>query len=105
VLTPDQRQRILAATGVTMESIFIDDASGMLNAAMVTTQKEAIEAVAMREAMERKAQEPAKQAARRQVNDALAALEAQGGAMAEQVAKLKQDPKFLATIDFDKKKK
>ncbi len=105
VLTPDQRQRIRAKTGVTMESILIDDATGVLNASMVSTKPQVIEAYALREAERRKLEGPAKEAAKRDVDEHLAALEAQSDQMAEKVRELRADPKFQEIMNFDKKKR
>jgi hypothetical protein len=105
VLTPAQRQRVKTETGVTMESVLIDDPSGALNAAMVETRPELIEIEALRQARERAQTEPAKAAARELAENLLADIEAQGEAFAEQVRELRQDPKFQQIMDFDKKLK
>jgi hypothetical protein len=104
VLTHDQRQRIRVKTGVLMDSVFIDDSTGALNAAMVSTQPAMIEAIALRVAERQKLEGPAKQAARRNVEESVALLERQGEQMAEKVRELKEDPRFREMMDFDKKK-
>jgi hypothetical protein len=103
VLTPEQRQRILKETGVDMRTVWIQDQAGVRNAAMPLTQPEIIEAEALKQAREQKALEPAKQAAKRQVDEALAEIEALSPTHAELVARVKADPRFQDAIDVNKK--
>ena len=50
VLTPDQRERIAATTGVAMETLVVRDADGSFARAMPSTQKMIIERMAARQA-------------------------------------------------------
>ena len=103
VLTPDQRARIMKETGVSMMTVFIEDPGGSLNKTMPMARPAEIEAEAMRQAKARqsdsKARDEAKLAAERQLHE----LESQHELNAEAVAKLRQDPKFKAIMNFDKK--
>lgn len=105
VLTDAQRQRVKSETGVTMDTVFINDPSGVLNAAMVTTHPHVIEMEALRQAREKKDVEPAKEEARRVCEESLDILESQGEAFAEQVRILREDPRFQEIMNFDKNKK
>lgn len=105
VLTHEQRSRILKATGVTMDTVIIKDSSGSLNQAMPTTAPAEIEAEAMRQAKARKIDGEARGQARVQAERQLAELENQGPLFAEQVARLKQDPRFREILCLDDKKK
>jgi hypothetical protein len=103
VLTDDQQQRIRAATGVHMTSVFIDDASGRLNEAMPGTRRLAIEKIALEQARRQVAYKAAEQAARAEALQNLAVLEEQGGQMAELIAMLKEDPEFRKSLYLDAK--
>jgi hypothetical protein len=105
VLTDAQKQRVKSETGVSMETIFIQDTSGVLNANMVTTHPHVIEMEALRQAREMQSVEPAKEEARRVAEESLDIIESQGDAFAEQVRALKEDPRFQEIMNFDKKKK
>jgi hypothetical protein len=104
VLTPDQRQRVLKATGVNMGSVFIQDITGAINVTMPTTAPEVIEEEAMKQARARKIEEEAWARGDAQVADSLAAIEVQSELHAAEVAKLKQDPRFRAALGLDRKK-
>ncbi len=103
VLTPEQRQKVKRETGIDMTSVIIDDQSGVLNTAMPITLPPAIEAEALRQAHAMKAEKPAKEAAKKQVEEALAEIEALSPMHAELVAKVKADPRFQDAINVDKK--
>jgi hypothetical protein len=103
VLTPEQRQRIHKETGVDMRTVWIEDQGGARNAAMPQTLPPAIEAEALKQAREKQALEPAKAAAKKQVDDALDEVANQSPMHAELVAKVKADPRFQAAIDVNKK--
>jgi|SoiMethySBSTD1v2_1073268.scaffolds.fasta_scaffold226412_4 hypothetical protein len=103
VLTPEQRQRILKETGVDMRTVWIKDQGGARNAAMPATLPPVIEAEALKQAREQKALEPARQAAKRQVDQALDEISNQSPMHAEAVAKVKADPRFQKAIDVNKK--
>lgn len=104
VLTPEQRQRITRETGIQMQTVWIDDVGGGLNAAMPTTHPEQVEAEALRQARALKAAEPAKAAARKQIADGLAAIEAAGPLQAD-VANQVRNSAWFAELQgyFDKK--
>lgn len=103
VLTPDQRARILKETGVSMMTVVIEDASGNFSKAMPETLPPLIEAEALRQARSKKGVDEAKQNAKLAIERQLTELEGYHELNAEAVAKLRQDPKFLAAIDVDKK--
>jgi hypothetical protein len=104
VLRPDQIARIHEQTGERMETVLIDDVSGSLNAAMVITHPDTVEAYALQVAKDRAARKPAEEAARVAVENALAELDGQGEAMAEQVRNLRNDPTFQRIMKFGKDK-
>ncbi len=104
VLTPDQRARILKATGVAMTSVLVDDTTGVANAAMPTSRPEQIEAIALRQAQQRKLEEEAEIAARAQVERTLRELEMQNLLVADQVARLREDPTFRKQMGLEPKK-
>lgn len=101
VLTPEQRARIMKATGVAMTTVFIQDQSGALNASMPQTDPDRIERIAMQQAGEKKLFEEAAVKARNEVERLLRELEAQGPLVAEQVQLLRNDPKFREQMMLD----
>jgi hypothetical protein len=103
VLTPEQRARIMKETGVTMMTVVIEDPSGTVNQGMPSTRPAAIEAEALRQARERQVQGRAKEEAKIAVERQLHEVEIQHELNAEAVAQLRQDPKFNAVFNFDKK--
>ena len=103
VLTPDQRARILKETGVSMMTVVIDDPAGHFNKAMPDTLPPVIEAEALRQARELATRGQAQEAARVAAERQLTELEGYHELNAEQVAKLRQDPRFLAALGLDKK--
>jgi len=104
VLTGDQRQRILKATGVAMTTVLVDDKSGSMNSAMPSTQPAVIEAIALRQANEKKVREEAEIAARAALERQLRELEEVNELVAEQVAIKKRDPVFRQQMGLDPKK-
>jgi hypothetical protein len=99
VLTPDQRKRIFNKTGVSMETIIIDDQAGAMNLGMPTTRPEEIELLALQEAERRKHAAEADKVVRAELDRAIDDIEAQGNAeLSEQLAKLKADPNFAGGL-------
>ncbi len=103
VLTPEQRTRVMKETGVSMTTVFIEDPSGNMNRSMPSARPAEIEAEALRQAKLRQVQGKARDEARLAVERQLHELEIQHEPNAEAVAKLRQDPKFKALLDFGKK--
>jgi DNA polymerase III alpha subunit len=104
VLTPEQRARILKATGVNMETVFVEDLTGSLNVTMPQTHPAQIEAIALKQAWTKAYDKMAADAGRAQVERQLMELEAQNELVAAEVAKLRQDPRFREAIGLDPKK-
>jgi hypothetical protein len=103
VLTPDQRAKIKQETGIVMESVRIDDPSGALNYAMMSASPPDITPIAMEQARSNAFREKAKQEAKRSIDTQLTALENQSPEMAENVQKLKTDPRFQELMRFGDK--
>jgi len=103
VLTEEQQQRIRQATGVHMRSVYIEDTSGRLNAAMPGTSRLQVEKIALEQARQQKVRDEAERSARAQAEENLAVLEAQGGQMAELLEIVKEDPEFRRVLFLDKK--
>jgi ribosomal protein L18E len=103
VLTAEQRQRVLKETGVDMASVWIEDLGGARNAAMPMTRRDEIEAEALRQARALKEEQPAREAAQREIEEAMAEIEAAGPLHAELLAQVKQDPRFRDALDVNKK--
>jgi hypothetical protein len=103
VLTPDQRARILKETGVSMMTVVIDDPNGNFMKLMPETLPPVIEAEALRQARARKGVDEAKQESKVAIERQLTELEGYHELNAEEVAKLRKDPKFLAALGLDKK--
>jgi hypothetical protein len=95
VLTPDQRKRILEATGVEMETVKIRDDGGFFSLSMPYMAPSVIEAYALREAERRKQGKEGEEIAQQQLDQALADLDAAGPQVQEKLEELKQDPNFL----------
>jgi hypothetical protein len=103
VLTPEQRQRVLKETGVTMTSVLIQDEVGARNAAMPNTPRAVIEAEALRQARAMKSNEAALKEAEAKIASCIEEIEAGGPLYVEAVAKMKQDPRVMAILDVRKK--
>ncbi len=104
VLTPDQRAKIKQETGIVLESVRIDDPSGALNYAMMSASPPDITPIAMEQARAQAYRKKAEQEAKRSVDTQLADLENQSPEMAENVKKLKSDPRFQELMRFGDKK-
>ncbi len=95
VLTPAQRQRIEAETGVQMESIWFRDDKGIMTQSMPFTDPRIVEYKALQEAKRRKQAADADAQLDAQLEQTVAEIEAASPAAAEKLAELKQDPNFL----------
>jgi hypothetical protein len=99
VLTPEQRERVRALTGVDLASLVIADEMGVLSKAMPTTDPRDIELLAIQEARRLKATRDADGKMRADVDRAITDIEEQGTAETrELLAKLKADPNWLGGI-------
>jgi hypothetical protein len=99
MLTPDQRQRVRALTGVDLQSVIVADEMGVLSKAMPTTDPRDIELLAIQEARRRHATQAADGKMRAEVDRAITDIEEQGTAeVREQLARLKSDPAWLGGI-------
>jgi hypothetical protein len=104
VLTTEQRARIMKETGVSMQTVWIEDQGGGLNAAMPSTHPEVIEAEALRQAKALQATEPAKAAAKKQITDALAEIEAAGPLQADVANQVRNSAWFAELNGYFEKK-
>ena len=104
MLTPDQQAKIKGETGVTMESCVIDDPSGAINTLMKSAAPPDIYPIALDQARGKAAREKATLEARKSVDNQLAYLETISPEMAENVLRLKADPKFQEIMRFGEKK-
>ena len=95
VLTAAQQTRIHEKTGVTLGSVVIADAAGIVAATMPQTDPRIIEHHALVAAQRQKHAEEAKALLKSQVDALFAFLEKQSPALADKVAELKRDPNFL----------
>jgi hypothetical protein len=99
VLTPDQRKRIQAKTGITMETIDLPDDAARTSKLMPVTRTELIEHLALEEAKRRKAAAEAAAKAMVEVDKALANIDNLNiAALTEQLEEKRKDPKFLAGL-------
>jgi hypothetical protein len=99
MLTPGQRERVLALTGVELTSVVIADEMGVLSKAMPTTDPRDIELLAIQEARRRKAMRDADGKMRKDVDRAIADIEEQGTAETRELLNtLKADPNWLGGI-------
>ena len=99
MLTPDQRQRVLALTGVELQSVVVNDEMGVLSKAMPTTDPRDIELLAIAQARRRKADRDADGKMRSAVDQALSDLEQQGTAeIREELERLRADPNWLGGL-------
>jgi len=107
VLTPDQSQRIRDATGIKMTTFWIDDPGGSINAQMLFTHKDVIEAKALMWAYEMLVRAKMFGEAAEAAEQELAAIE-DGDVtqeMLDLIEQLKADPKFLNGLLLKKQKK
>src|SRR5262249_4534574 len=100
VLTPEQRARILKETGVSMNSVIINDPSGGMNTAMPSMTPPDVYPEALKQAKEQAAAGKAREQAYRDVEATLRDLESQHELNAEAVARLREDPQFKEMINF-----
>jgi hypothetical protein len=99
VLTPDQRKRILAQTGIKMETIDLPDDQARMSKVMPDTRTELIEHLAMEEAKRRAQAAQAAAKAMVEINQAVAHIDSLGiAALNEQLEEKRHDPKFLAGL-------
>lgn len=99
VLTEAQRQRVRDKTGVDMESVFLEDETGMTMRTMPAMDPRLIEHWALVEAERRKVGEEAEAQLRAEVTAVVDAIERQGtGAVIDQLNQLKQDPNFAGGL-------
>jgi hypothetical protein len=99
VLTADQRERVAALTGVTLDSIIIADEAGVLSRAMPHTDPRDIELMAIEQARRIKAAQGADTQARAAIERAVKDIEEQGmGEVRQKIEELKQDPHWLGGI-------
>ena len=99
VLTPDQRQRVQALTGVDLKTVVVPDEMGVLSKAMPRTDPRDIELLAIQEARRLKAMRDADGKMRADVDRAILDIEEQGTAETrELLAQLKADPNWLGGI-------
>jgi len=101
VLTEEQRERIRARTGITLETILIPDEAGLAAQTMPTTDPRVIEEQALVEAERRKAAAEADAQMRAQYEVVARTLEQAGHG--ERLAELRRDPKFLGGMFQPKK--
>jgi hypothetical protein len=95
-LTPDQKKRIHAKTGIVLDLIQIEDEGGAMNQSMPSQRPEVIEAFALREAERRKQAAEADRLVRAELDRCIADLEAVGVAeLSEKLHELMKDPSFL----------
>ncbi len=99
MLTPDQRQRVLALTGVELQSVVVNDEMGVLSKAMPTTDPRDIELLAIAQARRRKVDRDADGKMRSAVDQALTDLEEQGTPeVREELERLRADPNWLGGL-------
>ena len=99
MLTADQRQRVLALTGVDVTSVIVNDEMGVLSKAMPSTDPRDIELLAIAQARRRKADRDADGKMRSAVDQALTDIEEQGTPEArEELARLRADPSWLGGL-------
>ena len=89
VLTDGQRARILAQTGVAMETVTLPDPAGTMARTMPATDAQVIEAYALREAERQRASDEAHRRLRAELDAMLPRLEAHTGASPELAAQLR----------------
>ena len=94
VLTAAQRERILAATGIKLESVRIRDEAGIVARTMPATDPRIIEYRALKEAERLKIEQEARALLRVQLERLLADLESKSPALAGKVAELRADPNY-----------
>jgi flagellar capping protein FliD len=99
LLTPEQRSRVREATGIDLESIRIPDPTGISVHSMPLATPAQIEQRALQEAQRRQAAAAGEAAAQQQVAATLEIIDSQGTpALRQQLAELRQDPKFLGGL-------
>ena len=99
MLTADQRQRVLALTGVELQSVIVNDEMGVLSQAMPTTDPRDIELLAIAQARRSKVDRDADGKMRTAVDRALADLEEQGTPeVREELERLRADPNWLGGL-------
>jgi len=104
VLTADQRKKILAETGVAMETLELPDDGLITSLTMPTSTRERITALAIEEAKRRKSKGEAEKKALEQINAAIADLEAVGNPeLMALLEKNKENPNFLGGLLHKKK--
>jgi hypothetical protein len=104
VLTPEQRKRIQAKTGVDLDSVELPDDAAMMSKVMPMTRAEMVEYWATQEAKRRKQAADAGRQAMGAVHQAIAELEAVNNPqLMEQLEELKKDPNFLGGMLSKKK--
>jgi hypothetical protein len=104
VLTAEQRKKILAETGVAMETLELPDDGLITSLSMPTSTRDRITKLAIEEAQRRKAKGEAEKKALAQINDAIADLEAVGNPeLMAMLEKNKENPNFLGGLLYKKK--
>jgi hypothetical protein len=104
VLTADQRKKILAETGVAMETLELPDDGLITSLTMPTSTRERITKLALEEANRRKTKGDAEKKALEQINAAVADLEAVGNPdLMALLEKNKENPNFLGGLLYKKK--
>lgn len=99
MLTPDQRQRVQALTGVDLESVVVNDEMGVLSKAMPMTDPRDIELLAIAQARRKKADRDADGTMRSAVEQALADVEEQGmPELRQELERLRADPSWLGGL-------
>jgi hypothetical protein len=98
-LTPDQRKRVQKLTGVDVDVIELSDHDGWQTRTMPWRDPRIIEYFAIEEAKRRKHGAEADRMVRRELTNAIEAIEAQGNPeLQEQLDALKADPKFAGGL-------
>ncbi len=99
VLTPEQITRVKAATGVHMETVLLPDPGGSRSITMPITTPPEVEAMAIEQANQRKAEAEALAKAKATAQAAVADYEKEASPEAKALLeKAKQDPNFLAGL-------
>lgn len=102
-LTDGQRKRIMDETGVRMETVQIEDTSGVWTKAMPSEVPPDIEAIALKQARRKKAVQEGEETAKEEATQGIDALRAQNNPdMDKLVDKALQDPNFLDGMMSDK---
>jgi hypothetical protein len=105
VLLPEQRKKVLEQTGISMNTVLIADPGGEINMGMPGARPAEIEAEALRQAWKVKGERQARAEAKVQLEKDLEELSAVSEVMAEQVQRMREDPKVKAILDWTPDKK